>query len=161
MSRHSLKLMGKVWPTSEHCFQAMKFWPHCPELVERVREAPTGVAAAALGRDRTHPLRLDWEAYPEDGLWALLPFTAPLEVSDDLPRLEPAENLLVRVKDVFMFLALQAKFEQNPEIGQALKDTGTEVLIEDTAKDSYWGNGPTKRGHNKLGRLLMVLRGRL
>lgn len=63
-SRHRFELDGKWWSTSEHYFQAQKFagTPH----LERVRQAPSAKAAAALGRDRSLPLRADWDAVKDD-----------------------------------------------------------------------------------------------
>ena len=63
-SPHTFTLDGAVWPTTEHYFQAQKFagTPH----VEDVRRARTPKDAAARGRDRTRPLRPDWEAVKDD-----------------------------------------------------------------------------------------------
>ena len=59
-SRHGFQLDGKFWPTSEHYFQAQKFHEFI-EYEERVRLAPTPKEAANIGRDRSLPLRKDWE----------------------------------------------------------------------------------------------------
>ncbi|MFL5807381.1 MAG: NADAR family protein [Roseiflexaceae bacterium] len=58
-SAHGIELKGIWWPTSEHYFQAQKFagTPH-EELVQR---AKTPKQAAEMGRDRSWPLRADWE----------------------------------------------------------------------------------------------------
>jgi ribA/ribD-fused uncharacterized protein len=63
-SRHGFQLDGKFWPTSEHYFQAQKFvgTPH----EEEVRRAPTAKEAARRGRERTRPLRRDWESVKDD-----------------------------------------------------------------------------------------------
>jgi N-glycosidase YbiA len=63
-SRHGFELDGLWWPTSEHYFQAQKFagTPHA----EEVRQARTPKEAAAMGRDRSRPLRPDWEAVKDD-----------------------------------------------------------------------------------------------
>jgi ribA/ribD-fused uncharacterized protein len=49
---------GKLWPTSEHYFQAQKFTgtPH----EEAIRQANSPMIAARLGRDRSKGLRADW-----------------------------------------------------------------------------------------------------
>lgn len=57
-------LKGKTWPTSEHYFQAQKFAGSAHE--EEIRLAPTPDEAARLGRQRTRPLREDWETVKED-----------------------------------------------------------------------------------------------
>jgi N-glycosidase YbiA len=57
-------LDGKWWPTSEHYFQAQKFagTPHEEEI--RLTKKPND--AARKGRDRSRPLREDWEQVKDD-----------------------------------------------------------------------------------------------
>ena len=57
---YPVTLDGKVWPTSEHYFQAQKFAGTKHE--EEVRRASTPGQAALIGRDRKRPLRRDWES---------------------------------------------------------------------------------------------------
>jgi ribA/ribD-fused uncharacterized protein len=59
-SPHPLRLDGKVWPTSEHYFQAQKFEDF--RLQESIRRTRSPMIAARMGRDRKKPLRPDWEA---------------------------------------------------------------------------------------------------
>lgn len=59
-SPHPVELKGRVWPTSEHYFQAQKF--HGTEHEEAVRLAKTPMIAARMGRSRERPLRADWES---------------------------------------------------------------------------------------------------
>ena len=63
-SRHPVKLKGKVWPTSEHYFQAMKF--EGTEHMGEVLRASGPGEAARMGRDRKRPLRKDWEQVKDD-----------------------------------------------------------------------------------------------
>ena len=61
-SPHGIYLQGQDWPTVEHYYQAQKFaGTGNGVLMERIRAAATPEAAAAVGRDRTHPIRSDWE----------------------------------------------------------------------------------------------------
>lgn len=53
-------LKGKTWPTSEHYFQAQKFPGTASE--EEIRNEPSPMVAARMGRSRSRPLRPDWEA---------------------------------------------------------------------------------------------------
>ncbi len=50
---------GKVWPTSEHYFQARKF--EDKGYAEQIRKAKSPMIAARLGRSRKVPLLKDWE----------------------------------------------------------------------------------------------------
>jgi N-glycosidase YbiA len=57
---YSIKLKGKTWSTSEHYFQAQKFAG--TEYESEIRKAKTPMIAATMGRDRSKPLRKDWES---------------------------------------------------------------------------------------------------
>lgn len=63
-SAHGIELKGLWWPTSEHYFQAQKFAGTDHE--EAVRRAKTPKQAAEMGRDRSRPLRPDWEQVKDD-----------------------------------------------------------------------------------------------
>lgn len=58
-AKYPIELGGKVYPTSEHYFQAKKF--EYTEHEEAIRLAETPMLAANLGRERWRPLREDWE----------------------------------------------------------------------------------------------------
>lgn len=66
------ELDGKSWPTSEHYFRAMKFAG--TEHEEQIRNAKRPNDAARMGRQRSRPLRKDWEAVKDDvmraAVWA-------------------------------------------------------------------------------------------
>ena len=63
-SKHGFELNGKYWMTSEHYFQAQKFVE--TEFEEQVRLSATPMEAANKGRDRSKPLRKDWEEVKDD-----------------------------------------------------------------------------------------------
>jgi len=68
----AFELDGKTWPTAEHYFQAMKFAGTKHE--EDIRKAARPNDAARLGRQRSRPLRKDWESVKDDvmrrAVWA-------------------------------------------------------------------------------------------
>lgn len=121
-SRHPVHIGGKRWPTTEHYFQAQKFVGTYHE--EEVRHAHTAGESARMGRERSRPLRKDWE----------------------------------EVKEVIMYEALVAKFEQHKVFRDTLMATEDAILVEHTSNDSYWGDGGDGTGKNRLGHLLMKLR---
>lgn len=55
-----IKLDEKIWPTTEHYFQAQKFLDKTYQ--EKIRRAKTPMLAATLGRDREQKIRKDWES---------------------------------------------------------------------------------------------------
>ncbi len=63
-SPHGFELDGLWWPTSEHYFQAQKFVG--TEHLEEIRLAKTPDDAAKMGRERSRPLRKDWEEVKDD-----------------------------------------------------------------------------------------------
>jgi hypothetical protein len=63
-SRHGFELDGAWWMTSEHYFQAQKFFD--TRYLEVIRQAKTPKEAATIGCDRTLPLRPDWERVKDD-----------------------------------------------------------------------------------------------
>jgi ribA/ribD-fused uncharacterized protein len=54
-----IRLKGKMWPTTEHYFQAQKFAG--TEREEEIRQTKSPMIAARMGRSRKHRLRPDWE----------------------------------------------------------------------------------------------------
>jgi len=63
-SEHGFELDGKYWPTSEHYFQANKFLDIA--LQEIIRSEGSPMDAARIGRDRSKPLRQDWEEVKDE-----------------------------------------------------------------------------------------------
>ena len=55
---------SKIWPTSEHYFQAQKFL--VPEIQEKIRQIVSPMDAAIEGRNRQNPLRPDWEEVKDE-----------------------------------------------------------------------------------------------
>ena len=58
-AHYNFELDGKKWMTSEHYFQAQKFYGTEYEEIIRLLDNP--MKAAEMGRNRDLPLREDWE----------------------------------------------------------------------------------------------------
>lgn len=65
-TRHPLVLLGLTWPSTEHYYQAMKFWGTDDVYAAQIRVAVKPRIAADMGRVRSHPLRADWEQVKDD-----------------------------------------------------------------------------------------------
>ncbi|MEA5575877.1 NADAR family protein [Anabaena sp. UHCC 0451] len=63
-SPHGFILDDLYWSTSEHYFQAQKFID--THHLEAIRLVKTPRDAAKMGRQRTRPLRSDWEKVKDD-----------------------------------------------------------------------------------------------
>src|SRR5437868_3443207 len=61
---YPVELKGMVWPTSEHYFQAQKFAG--TEHEEAIRREKSPMIAARMGRERSQPIRADWEAIKDN-----------------------------------------------------------------------------------------------
>ena len=64
--KHPIIIEGIVWASTEHFFQAMKFKGTDPFYFTSIWTAKTPADAAAMGRDRSHQLRPDWEQVKDD-----------------------------------------------------------------------------------------------
>lgn len=149
-SRHPVTIYGYTADTSEHPFQAMKFFPHRPDLVQAVMKASTPARAAEMGRDRSNPMRPDWDmSVPADE------HPCPGLMMDDSRGLAP---VVERVKDKVMWEVVMAKFTQHTNLRATLLGTGEAPLIEDAIHDPYWGWGCSHTGVNRLGKILMGVR---
>lgn len=56
---------------------------------------------------------------------------------------------------------LRAKLSQHPEAMEALRQSGTDEIAEDSPVDYFWGTGSDGSGRNELGKLWMKLRAEL
>ncbi|MBE9050417.1 NADAR family protein [Nostocales cyanobacterium LEGE 11386] len=63
-SSHGFELDNLYWYTSEHYFQAQKFIGTFH--VEQIRLVKTPKDAAKMGREKSRPLRQDWEKVKDD-----------------------------------------------------------------------------------------------
>ena len=65
-SQHGFELDRAWWATSEHYFQSQKFINTDRPWADKIREATTPKEAAKMGRDRSHPLRSDWQQVKDE-----------------------------------------------------------------------------------------------
>lgn len=63
------------------------------------------------------------------------------------------------IRTIRMKLVLLAKFTQNDDLRDRLRNTGDSTLVEASRSDGFWGMGKKGNGKNMLGILLMQLRG--
>ena len=64
-------------------------------------------------------------------------------------------------KDEIMLTAVRAKFAQHAALQALLLETGDAEIVEHSRKDRYWGDGGDGSGLNRLGEILMQVRGEL
>lgn len=126
---------GRLWPSSEHYYQAQKFHgvnsKASKDIIEDIINAPSPEEAAKIGRgaesstpDLLHP---DWEAR----------------------------------KLAVMHAALLRKFSCHKGPRDTLLETlktPEAALVESSPHDFFWGRGIDGTGSNHLGQLLMTIR---
>jgi ribA/ribD-fused uncharacterized protein len=127
--RRNFYFDGYTWPSSEHCYQAMKYKYVGGEFFNQerfhlIRTAPTCREAKDWANDKSFPIRPDWDE-------------ARVEV---------------------MYQVCLAKFSEHEDLAQVLLSTGDEELVEDSPVDPFWGRGPNWDGENALGKVLMRVR---
>lgn len=127
-SKHSITIDGIIFLTSEHYFQAQKFYKFNGDFNDDMKDvvnAKTPRDAADIGRDRNRPLRKDWE-----------------QVKDQ----------------VMEFIVEQKLLQHKNILELLLSTNEEEEIIEDSPYDYYWGCGKDGSGKNMLGKILMKLR---
>lgn len=66
-----------------------------------------------------------------------------------------------QVRENIMKEVLHAKFQQHSDLAELLLATGDAYLVEHNATDAFWTDGYDGCGKNRLGRLLMQVRGEM
>jgi hypothetical protein len=125
----------RLWPTSEHAYQAMKFssqtfsvWKSVRDneyiRQEEIRNQKSAHDAYKLANSMNDVRRPDWND--------------------------------VRVK--FMIDICRHKLHQHKYVQKKLVQTGNREIIESSPTDNFWGWGPNRDGQNMLGKIWMTLR---
>lgn len=60
-ARCNVIIRGQLWKTTEHFFQAAKFFNTEPEWAEEIRNADRPSQTFNMGRDRSHSIDPNWE----------------------------------------------------------------------------------------------------
>ncbi|MEW8438213.1 MAG: NADAR family protein [Candidatus Thiodiazotropha taylori] len=136
----NFELDGLNWPTVEHYYQAQKSDNHDYRLL--IMNANTPGKAKRIGDSRINTPLINKSSWFRQH---------PESLRDDW----------TRVKVLVMTAAINAKFTQNPWLGELLRDTQPCELIEDSPNDNFWGIGSSEHGHNQLGEILMAVRDNL
>ncbi|MBD0361906.1 MAG: NADAR family protein [Coleofasciculus sp. C3-bin4] len=127
-SLHPIQLEGTYWQTVEHYYQAQKFvGTENQGLIQVIRDAPTPMEAAKLGRDRTLKLRPDWEQVKPQVMWqgVLTKFLTHTDIQAIL--LDTGEELIVEDSPTDYYWGCgQDKTGQN-QLGKTLMNVRKEI----------------------------------
>jgi len=61
-SKYSVTIRGISYKTSEHYYQAAKFFETDPEWAKAVAAAPNPARSRNMGNDRSHPIHPEWSS---------------------------------------------------------------------------------------------------
>ncbi len=141
---------GYRWPTVEHYFQAQKF------ISPQGTTSPRSIEYAALIASQNTPGKAKILAGQKTagGYQWRQELNKIINSYTDVKIRPDWES----VKDNVMRKAVFNKFLQNPNLWALLNSTGDRYLAEHTTRDSYWGDGGTGTGKNRLGQILMETR---
>jgi ribA/ribD-fused uncharacterized protein len=127
-SLHPIQLEGTYWQTVEHYYQAQKFvGTENQGLIQVIRDAPTPMEAAKLGRDRTLKLRPDWEQVKPQVMWqgVLTKFLTHTDIQAIL--LDTGEELIVEDSPTDYYWGCgQDKTGQN-QLGKTIMNVRKEI----------------------------------
>lgn len=134
-SPHGFELDGVYWPTSEHYFQAQKFagTPH----VEQIRLVKKPKDAAKMGRDRSRPLRPDWEQV-KDGIMqqaVLQKFQTHTDIREIL--LSTGDELIVENSPIDYYWGCGADGSGKNMLGQILIEVREILRFSNLATDNF------------------------
>lgn len=136
-----------VYRSSEHYYQCQKF---------NIRKDDPSVVAWC----KTRSIPLDHQLAVNELFRSQLLTLTPVGVAKEgqTNRAIPMRGDWEQVKRRVMYDAVLAKFLQNKDFADALKNTGNAVLVERAPTDSIWAINSKGRGSNWLGVILMMVR---
>lgn len=149
--RNPLVVKGIRFSTSEHLYQAMKFWyfddsPLTVDFVRSIAQCSTPFKAKYLGSLWTF----------EKFLWQGELCETVLKFKERGGSFDAAKWDAVKI-DVMRSIE-SLKFFTNSDCASTLRASGTAHLVERSATDFFWGSGSNNSGANHLGKILMELR---
>jgi N-glycosidase YbiA len=158
-SAHGFMLDDLYWRTSEHYFQAQKFVGSI--YLEKIRGLKAPKDAANMGRNRALPLRLDWEQVKDEVMRraVLQKFQSGASQSCRFIKRMDGSIYASGGSQKYFCNFEMLPFQSHGNIREILLSTGDELLVENAPGDYYWGCGKDGSGKNKLGEILMEVRG--
>jgi len=139
-----VKIDGKIWQSTEHYYQAMKF--KNKEYMEHIRNARTPYIAFCMGRQK----------YPQGKNYKDV--NVIIKKYKKIVKFDTKWDIN---KIKIMVHAVKEKFKQNKKLKKLLIGTGNRKLIENSPYDKYWGQNNKGIGKNMLGKILMKLRNKI
>lgn len=130
-SRHSIRFVGKIWPTAEHLFHAMKFHSR-PDLQEQIRACPTAEDVKRLSISLNAHTPLHWGGI-RVAVMTLVLYEKFVQNAD-------ARQALLATGD-------EELIEQIPD-----------DYPWDNQPNTFWGRLSDGVGENRLGQILMSIR---
>jgi ribA/ribD-fused uncharacterized protein len=129
-SAHQIEFRGRIYPTSEHLYQASKFFnsdnPEAHKIFQKILDAKSPYNAKQIAHKNRESYRREWR--------------------------------LLNFKIYTMYRILILKVNQHQDVKQALLITRNKKIIETSYVDDFWGQTLAGKGENWLGRCWMRVR---
>lgn len=154
--KYQFEIDGYNYMNVEQYFQAQKFM--MPESSDHM--AYVNIICSADSPSKIFMLGQQKCKYGYASKWVINKKTNNELVNDVI---ENYSHISIRpnwdtIKVDVMKCGLIAKFNQNPTLRELLLSTGSNDIIENSPRDSFWGVGKDGNGENMLGKLLMEVR---
>ena len=176
-SPHKITYEGKIYPTSEHLFQAMKVWQipsysifwrslHCnqfldhkPLLAEHIRTCSKRPSDAFSEAHRFQSeMRCDWQYVRISKVSFPITLCHPVWLGNKDGRDPPLKIRPTRVPKTRTIGYGWRRVSWGKPDHIPIVASLTHSRVKDSDKDSFWGIGADKKGRNELGQALMRLR---
>jgi ribA/ribD-fused uncharacterized protein len=124
-SKHPVKINDRIWKTSEHYYQAMKFLDK--DIQDMVFYSKGPGSAAKIGRDPNNPLREDWDEVKDDVMREVL--YAKFTQNEDCKKtlLDTGHSYLIEDSPVDYYWGIGAKKHGKNMLGRMLGDLRAEL----------------------------------
>lgn len=144
----SITFRNKLYPTSEHLYQALPFLlvdtPTNQNYAEEIRNAKTPYMSKILSKQEIDE-RYEWRRNLN-------------KIINEYKRKARPCRYWDSIKVEAMRSVLHLKFHTSSHCKKVLLSTGNSEIVEESLSDKFWGIGADGNGENMLGKLLMELR---
>ena len=145
---------GRIWPTSEHGFQAAKFFGVDDDYLDQIAKAKTPAEAKQLGRTREVPIRPNWD---QASMGVMTVFV--------LRKFEQHQDLRMQLIQSYPSLIVEGNAHGDDIWGAIWEEAPTtekDSRVRSVSKPRVWARTPDNKsilvGRNQLGQVLMLVR---
>ena len=155
-SPHSVLYENELYPTALHLFEARKFLPYRPDLVDRIRQCDRIKDVTSISAELGNFIRPDWGNVVFNMVSKTFLYLAP-----HLGRGCFLTDRSIAGGRMQMDEVSSLKFRQHDDLRTLLLNTYPAELVYVESRDPFWGADGAGAGMNEFGKSLMRVRERL